>query len=134
LAYCQGYLPTEPGSTVRIRIVGKQGFLTVKGPTVGYARSEFEYVIPAEDAREMLKTLCRAPLIEKIRYRVEWQGLVWEIDEFAGENQGLILAEVELQDENQAIDLPDWIGEDVSHDPRYYNSNLAKYPFTQWPN
>ncbi|MDX2240807.1 MAG: CYTH domain-containing protein [Leptolyngbyaceae cyanobacterium bins.302] len=130
--YCQGYLASEPGRTVRIRIVGEQGFLTIKGATTGITRLEFEYAIPVEDARMMLETMCDRPFIQKTRYKISWGSLLWEVDEFAGENQGLILAEVELQDAEQAIDLPTWIGEDVSHDPRYYNSNLAKLPFSQW--
>ncbi|WP_026734830.1 CYTH domain-containing protein [Fischerella sp. PCC 9605] len=129
--YRQGYIPTQ-GATVRVRIVGNQGYLTIKGPSVKYSRSEFEYPIPIEDAKEMLETLCDRPLIEKIRYKVEWGGLIWEIDEFEGVNKGLILAEVELSDEKQEIELPSWIGEEVSSNPKYYNRNLVKYPFSQW--
>ncbi len=129
--YCQGYIVPGP-RTVRVRVVGDQGFLTIKGPSAGISRSEYEYPIPIEDALEMLHNLCEPPLIEKTRYRLEWDGVIWEIDEFEGENQGLILAEVELTDENQVITLPDWIGEEVSDDPRYYNANLAKNPFSQW--
>jgi CYTH domain-containing protein len=130
--YCQGYITSGNGRTVRVRMIGEQGYLTIKGPTVGLARSEFEYPIPVADAREMLETLCDRPWIEKTRYKIPWQGLIWEVDEFAGENQGLILAEVELTDPTQAIDLPDWIGKEVSDDRRYFNSNLAKHPFTHW--
>lgn len=129
--YRQGYIATGD-RTVRVRVVGEQAYLTIKGPTTGVARAEYEYVIPIDHALEMLQFLCDRPLIEKTRYRIPWAGLLWEIDEFAGENQGLIMAEVELHDPNQAIEFPDWIGEEVSHDPRYYNSNLAKYPFTKW--
>lgn len=129
--YRQGYIATGL-RTVRVRVVGEQGYLTIKGPTVGIARAEFEYPIPVQDASEMLETLCDPPLIEKTRYKIPWAGLVWEVDEFAGLNRGLIMAEVELPDPNQPIEYPDWIGEEVSHDPRYYNSNLAKHPFTQW--
>ncbi|MBF2027060.1 MAG: CYTH domain-containing protein [Oscillatoriales cyanobacterium C42_A2020_001] len=131
-AYCQGYIASSQEKTVRVRIVGEQGFLTIKGATQGIARSEFEYPIPVQDAQEMLETLCDRPFIKKIRYKVEWNGLLWEIDEFEGENAGLILAEVELTDADQAINLPEWIGADVSHDPRYYNANLARFPFSQW--
>ncbi|NJP08852.1 MAG: CYTH domain-containing protein [Leptolyngbyaceae cyanobacterium RU_5_1] len=130
--YRQGYIAADARRTVRVRIAGEQSFLTIKGATIGIARSEYEYPIPVEDAREMLQTLCVPPWIEKTRYTVEWEGFVWEVDEFDGENRGLILAEVELTDSEQAIDLPTWIGEEVSHDPRYYNSNLAKHPFSQW--
>ncbi|MDB9538716.1 CYTH domain-containing protein [Anabaenopsis tanganyikae CS-531] len=130
--YCQGYIPTKNQVTVRVRIVGQQGYLTIKGPSVECSRLEFEYPIPVEDAQEMLNTLCEQPWIEKIRYKVEWGGLTWEIDEFDGLNKGLILAEVELNDANQEIELPPWIGEEVSHDHRYFNSYLVKHPFSQW--
>ncbi len=130
--YRQGYIATRGSATVRVRIAGDKGYLTIKGPSVGYSRSEFEYLIPLEDAQDMLQTLCERPLIEKTRYKVDWGGLVWEIDEFDGSNKGLIIAEVELSDENQLIELPTWVGEEVSDDPRYFNSNLVKHPFTQW--
>ncbi len=130
--YRQGYISTkETGTTVRVRVVGDRGYLTIKGTTVGTSRAEFEYPIPVEDAREMLDTLCDRPLIEKTRYRIQQGELTWEVDEFAGENQGLILAEVELDDENQTVELPDWIDKEVS-DPKYFNVNLAKYPYSQW--
>ncbi|WP_017651424.1 CYTH domain-containing protein [Fortiea contorta] len=130
--YSQGYIATQKTATVRVRIVENQGYLTIKGPSINYSRSEFEYAIPIADAQEMLETLCDRPIIEKTRYKVEYGGVVWEIDEFAGVNQGLIIAEVELSDENQQIELPSWIGEEVSHDSRYFNSNLVKHPFSQW--
>lgn len=133
IVYCQGYIPTKEGPTVRVRIAGDRGFLTIKGPSVGNARAEFEYPVPVEDAREMLETLCDRPLIEKTRYKIAMGEFVWEVDEFAGENQGLILAEVELTEEHQIVELPDWIGEEVSGDFRYFNSNLAKNPFSRWP-
>jgi len=130
--YSQGYISTQKTATVRVRIVGDQGYLTIKGPSVKYSRSEFEYLIPIADAEEMLETLCDHPLIEKTRYRVEQGNLTWEIDEFEGVNQGLIIAEVELSDEEQQIELPSWIGEEVSDDPKYFNSNLVKHPFSEW--
>lgn len=130
--YRQGYISTQKAATVRVRIANNQGYLTIKGPSEKYSRSEFEYEIPILDAQEMLDTLCDRPLIEKVRYKVEWAGLVWEIDEFDGANKGLIVAEVELSDEQQQVELPDWIGEEVSDDSRYFNSNLAKIPFSQW--
>ncbi|QSJ19954.1 CYTH domain-containing protein [Nostoc sp. UHCC 0702] len=130
--YCQGYIATGEKATVRVRIAGNQGYLTIKGPSVKYSRAEFEYTIPIEDAQEMLDTLCDRPLIEKIRYKLEWNNLIWEIDEFDGVNKGLILAEVELTDEKQHIELPDWIDKEVSEDPKYFNSNLVKHPFSQW--
>ncbi|WP_427161724.1 CYTH domain-containing protein [Aliinostoc sp. HNIBRCY26] len=129
--YRQGYIASQ-GATVRVRIVKNQGYLTIKGPTVNYSRSEFEYPIPLADAQEMLDTLCVRPLIEKTRYKINVNNLLWEVDEFAGVNQGLILAEVELTDESQQIELPDWIGEEVSGNPKYYNSYLVKHPFSEW--
>ncbi|MEM7772653.1 MAG: CYTH domain-containing protein [Cyanobacteria bacterium P01_E01_bin.6] len=130
--YRQGYIRTQGLTTVRVRIAGDQGFLTIKGATQGISRLEFEYSIPRQDAEEMLNTLCDRPLIEKTRYVLEDNGMRWEIDEFQGDNQGLILAEIELTDAAQTIHLPDWLGQEVSHDSRYFNSNLAKHPFTQW--
>jgi adenylate cyclase len=131
-AYRQGYIPTQDKVTVRVRVVGEKGYLTIKGPTIQCSRLEFEYSIPIKDAQEMLETLCERPFIEKIRYKIEFEGLIWEIDEFEGVNKGLILAEVELGDENQEIELPSWIGQEVSHDSRYFNSNLVKHPFSKW--
>ncbi|MDZ8258054.1 CYTH domain-containing protein [Nostoc sp. ChiQUE01b] len=130
--YRQGYIATQDKATVRIRIVGEKSYLTIKGPNIKYSRLEFEYSIPVKDAQEILETLCERPFIEKIRYKIESAGLIWEIDEFDGVNKGLILAEVELSDENQQIELPSWIGQEVSDDSRYFNSNLVKYPFSQW--
>lgn len=130
--YRQGYMSTENGLTVRVRVVGEQGYLTIKGPSVGNSRSEYEYPIPVEDAQEMLNTLCQSPLIEKTRYKISHGKLIWEVDEFAGDNHGLIVAEVELKEEAQVVELPDWIGEEVSHDRRYANSNLARNPFRKW--
>jgi adenylate cyclase len=130
--YVQGYISTAKQATVRVRIVGSQGYLTIKGATVQYTRSEFEYPIPVADAQEMLDTLCDRPFIEKMRYTIAYGNLIWEIDEFAGVNQGLIIAEVELSDEKQQIELPIWIGEEVSDNPKYFNSNLVKHPFSEW--
>ena len=111
--YCQGYIPTSNETTVRLRIVGSQGYLTIKSKTKGYTRSEFEYPIPIKDAQEMLETLCLEPLIEKIRYKVKYGDLIWEVDEFFKENEGLIIAEIELQNESQSIDIPNWIDREV---------------------
>ncbi|MEC4986676.1 MAG: CYTH domain-containing protein [Oscillatoria sp. PMC 1068.18] len=130
--YRQGYLTRTPEKTVRIRVVGKQGYLTIKGKSSGNSRPEFEYSIPVEDAEEMLANLCEKPLIEKTRYKLNQGELIWEIDEFAGENQGLIIAEVELENENQVIELPGWLGEEVTDDPRYYNANLVSNPYCNW--
>jgi CYTH domain-containing protein len=130
--YRQGYLSTDKRRTVRLRVAGGRGYITIKGQTTGITRAEYEYEIPLRDAEEMLDQLCDRPLIEKNRTRVSWNNLVWEVDEFFGENQGLILAEVELTTADQLVELPDWIGQEVSGDPRYYNANLAKHPFTDW--
>jgi CYTH domain-containing protein len=112
--------------------VRDKGYLTVKGITVGTARAEYEYEIPADDASEMLDNLCEHPLIEKTRYRVQHHGLTWEIDEFEGDNAGLIVAEVELEEEDQAVILPDWVGKEVTGDPRYYNARLVNEPYARW--
>lgn len=130
--YRQGYLPTTDQRTVRIRVAGDQGYLTLKGPAQGLIRPEFEYPIPLQDAEAMLTKFCVSPLIEKRRYRVWVEDLLWEIDEFLGANAGLILAEVELTHPDQAIVLPDWAGSEVTHDSRYYNASLARYPFSVW--
>ena len=128
---CQGYLSSAKGRTVRVRTVGDKAYLTIKGMAVGATRPEFEYEIPYQDAKELLN-LCEMPLIEKDRYRLEEGGVVWEIDEFLGENRGLIVAEVELESEDQPFTKPDWVGEEVTGDPRYFNSNLIKKPYTKW--
>jgi len=130
--YRQGYLSSVKERVVRVRTIDKKGFLTIKGITVGVSRNEFEYEIPVEDANIMLDNLCEKPIIEKNRAKVEYEGLIWEIDEFFGENEGLVVAEVELTDENQEFKKPDWVGEEVSGDPRYFNSNLIKNPYKTW--
>ncbi len=130
--YRQGYLSTVKERTVRVRTAGEKGFLTIKGITVGASRPEYEYEIPVGDADEMLDGLCEKPLIEKTRYRIPDAGLTWEVDEFEGDNAGLITAEVELKDENQSVSLPAWIGQEVTGDPRYFNANLVAKPFTKW--
>lgn len=130
--YRQGYLSTVKERTVRVRTTGDKGFITIKGISVGATRSEYEYEIPLADANEMLDRLCERPLIEKTRYRVSHEGLVWEIDEFEGVNRGLIIAEVELEEETQSVTLPGWIGQEVTGDARYFNANLVANPFSQW--
>lgn len=131
--YRQGYIATvNKETTVRVRITGEQGYLTIKGKTQGATRAEFEYPISMEDALVMLETMCARPLIEKTRYKIKQGDLIWEVDEFIGDNQGLIIAEVELQEENQAVDLPEWIGQEVTGDLRYYNVNLVHHPFKDW--
>ncbi len=130
--YRQGYISTAGLTTVRVRVVGDQGYLTLKGAVQGITRPEFEYPIPKADADAILSTLCDRPFIEKTRYRIKHGDLCWEVDEFVGENQGLMLAEVELSDAEQSVELPDWIGVEVSGDPRYFNSNLVQNPFSRW--
>lgn len=131
VTYAQGYLAADPERTVRVRIAGNQGFLTIKGATVGCSRPEFEYAIPVDDAESMLGLCCQPP-IQKRRYTLTVADLVWEVDEFLGANQGLVMAEVELTDPAQAIQLPAWVGAEVTDDPRYYNANLAKCPYQNW--
>ena len=129
--YRQGYLSTAKERTVRVRTAAGKGFITVKGPTVGFSRSEFEYEIPLRDAEEMMR-LCEGFLVEKVRHRVSEAGLTWEVDEFLGENEGLVVAEIELEAEGQSFELPSWIGEEVTSDPRYTNSNLCRKPYKSW--
>ncbi len=128
----QGYLSTVKERTVRVRVIGGRGCLTVKGITVNATRTEFEYEIPVDDARRMLSDMCEQPIIEKIRYEVEWAGATWEIDEFLGVNAGLVVAEVELEQADQEIEIPSWVGDEVTEDPRYFNSNLIARPYSSW--
>ena len=128
----QGYLSSNKERVVRVRIEGEGATLTIKGRSRGATRGEWEYPIPLADAAELLDGLCEQPLIEKYRRRIEFAGNVWEVDEFLGANQGLAFAEIELSSEDQAFDKPDWIGEEVTHDPRYYNSSLIRLPYSQW--
>ncbi len=130
--YCQGYIPTLNKATVRVRIAGDKAYLCLKSIVVNISRSEFEYPIPVEEAKEILNSLCDTPIIEKNRYKVPIGGLLWEVDIFEKENKGLIVAEVELKSESQQIDLPDWILREVTGNPRYYNSMLAKNPYSNW--
>lgn len=128
----QGYICSLPGRVVRVRIEADSAMLTMKGKSSGISRGEWEYAIPLMDAEELLRDLCEQPLIEKKRYRIAINGLVWEVDEFLGDNAGLIVAEVELLSEEQSVILPNWVGEEVSHDHRYANANLFKHPYTRW--
>lgn len=130
--YRQGYLVRNIERVVRIRTIEDKGYLTIKGKTTGATRSEFEYDIPVDEAEVILDHLCEKPLIEKIRYKIEIGGLIWEVDEFLGVNQGLTMAEVELDREDQPFEKPSWIGEEVTGDPKYFNSNLVQHPFTRW--
>jgi adenylate cyclase len=129
----QGYLNSQKARVVRVRIEGPRAVLTVKGPTTGIRRAEFEYAIPLDDAREMLDQLCERPLIDKHRHVEIHNGLRWEIDVFHGENEGLVVAEVELPSADALVEPPSWAVEDVSDDPRYFNSNLLTRPFSTWP-
>lgn len=128
----QGYLSTDPARVVRVRSTPNGGELAVKGPTSGITRTEFQYTIPREDAETLLDTLCVRPIIEKVRYRQEFEGRTWEIDVFEGDNAGLVTAEVELQCADVPVALPPWLADEVSGDPRYFNSNLARFPYRRW--
>ena len=128
----QGYLSSARERVVRVRIEGEQAMLTIKGANVGATRGEWEYPIPLDDAADLLARLCQQPLIEKYRRRIDFAGNTWEVDEFLGANQGLVVAEIELDAEDQAFDKPDWIGAEVTNDKRYYNSSLIKLPFSAW--
>lgn len=129
--FCQGYLNRDRTRTVRVRIAGTTGYLTIKGVSKGATRAEFEYEIPLEDAKQLLR-LCDGPLIEKHRRKVTHEGMLWEVDEFLGDNQGLVVAEIELTSEEQAFSKPDWVGVEVTADERYYNSNLSVMPYKRW--
>lgn len=151
--YRQGYIPTVNGMTVRIRIAGERAFTTFKDHAVGLTRHEFEYEIPVADAQQMLTLMCAQPQIEKNRYVIPLEscsdttgnpciatlpdgtaieGLHWEVDEFHGDNEGLIVAELEVPSEDVHFTLPAWIGEEVTGDHRYYNSQLCKVPYNKW--
>jgi adenylate cyclase len=130
--YRQGFLSTEPERTVRVRVAGPRGSITVKGKNVGARRPEFEYEIPVADAERMLDTLCQRPLIEKVRYTLAVGPHTWEIDVFDGSNAGLVVAEIELMSEDEAFEKPAWVGDEVTDDPRYFNSNLVANPYQTW--
>ncbi|MCT7941927.1 MULTISPECIES: CYTH domain-containing protein [Shewanella] len=129
----QGYLNSDKARTVRVRVMGEQGFLTIKGLSnqAGLSRFEWEKEISVSEAQELLK-LCEPGVIDKTRYLVEYQHQVFEVDEFYGDNQGLIVAELEIATEQQTVSKPDWLGDEVTGDNRYYNSTLMKTPYTQW--
>ena len=128
----QGYLSADPARVVRVRIQGESAFLTIKGKSQGATRGEWEYPIPVLDAAELLDTLCQAPLIEKYRRRIQVGPHTWEVDEFLGANAGLVVAEIELASEDEVFDKPDWIGLEVTHDARYFNSKLIRHPYSSW--
>lgn len=127
----QGYLCTEADRTVRVRVKGAHGYLTVKGRNEGISRQEFEYEIPRKDAEAMLG-MCKPTIIEKARYHESHGAHLWEIDVFFGENDGLVLAEIELQREDESFERPEWLGKEVSMDNRYYNSSLSNKPYRKW--
>jgi adenylate cyclase len=127
----QGYLSSVKERVVRVRLEGDRAALTIKGLTTGITRAEFEYAIPPGDARSLL-ALCEQPLIQKTRYRLSVGDVVWEIDEFHGDNEGLVVAEVELESPDQAFERPTWLGREVSDDPRYFNANLVRHPYRHW--
>jgi CYTH domain-containing protein len=127
----QAYLSLEAERTVRVRIKKEIALLTIKGKTQGVSRLEFEYQIPLNDGLELLK-ICQGSVIKKKRYILQYDHLIWEVDEFEGDNAGLIVAEVELESEDQSFALPTWIKEEVSEDSRYYNANLVQHPFKDW--
>ena len=129
--YSQGYLNRAKERTVRVRIAGDEAFLTIKGASSGASRAEFEYSILLQDARELL-ALCEQPLIEKYRRKILYEGYVWEVDEFLGANEGLVVAEIELPSEKAAFAKPGWVGEEVTSDPRYFNSALSSHPWQRW--
>ena len=128
----QGYLNDVGPVSVRARIAGQRAWLNIKSRTLGISRDEFEYEIPLADAERMLDHLTTGPVIDKTRHFVRHGGLLWEIDEFHGENDGLIVAEVELEHVDQPFERPAWLGEEVSHEARYYNVSLVKMPYSQW--
>lgn len=130
--FVQGYLSSVKERVVRVRVEGTRARLTIKGLTSGMSRSEFEYPIPAADATLMLEGLCERPLIDKHRHIENVGGRRWEVDVFHGDNQGLVIAEVELQSEDDIVELPPWVGDEVTGDPRYFNSNLLAHPFNRW--
>lgn len=131
-AFRQGYLPAAAGCSVRVRVADDGAWLAIKAATPGLSRAEYEYPIPLDEANELLDTLCHQPVIEKTRYLVEHAGLTWEVDEFAGENAGLVIAELELDSEAQSFEIPDWLGTEVTGDARYYNASLASKPYCSW--
>jgi len=128
----QGYLSRTKDCVVRVRIAGDKAFISVKGSVTAVIRTEFEYEIPFSDAEVLLSDFCEKPLIQKTRYLVFHEGFTWEVDEFSGENKGLVIAELELENEDQVFEKPDWVGPEVTGDPKYYNANLVKNPYNQW--
>ncbi len=132
VVYRQGYLGADEKRTVRVRVIGNKGFMTIKGKSVGISRMEYEYEIPVADADTLLAELCIQPLIEKKRYRIDYKGFIYEVDEFFADNEGLVVAEIELNSENQKFEKPSWLGREVSDDNRYFNASLVTHPYSLW--
>lgn len=132
MRYRQGYLSTDPSNSVRVRVSGDKAWLTIKSATIGVTRHEYEYEIPAADGHEILDELCVKPLIEKTRFIVQHDGHAWEVDVFEGDNAGLVVAEIELGSADEEFTVPEWAGEDVSSDVRYYNQRLVEHPYSSW--
>ena len=128
----QGYIINEKSKVIRVREKGDDYFLTIKGNNIGISRLEYDFPISKEDAKELIFHFCKTTLIEKTRHYIEHKGHTWEVDEFHGKNNGLIVAEIELDSEDEKFEIPDWVGEEVTQDDRYYNMNLAIHPFTSW--
>ena len=128
----QGYIINEKSKVIRVREKGDDYFLTIKGNNIGISRLEYDFPISKEDAKELIFHFCKTTLIEKTRHYIEHKGHTWEVDEFHGKNNGLIVAEIELESEDEKFEIPDWVGEEVTQDDRYYNMNLAIHPFTSW--
>jgi adenylate cyclase len=128
----QGYLLGSSSASVRVRISGEQANLNIKSATLGVTRKEYEIPLSIDDAMEMLDDLCDKPVIEKTRHIVTYKGHTWEIDEFYGDNQGLVVAEIELTSEDEDFEKPNWVGAEVSDDTRYYNVCLIQHPYKEW--
>lgn len=128
----QGYIDVKDETTVRVRIKADKAFLTIKSKSSGSSRLEFEYEIPTGDAQQMIETLCRKPVIEKTRYKIDYAGKTWEVDVFYGDNKGLVLAEIELESEDEEFEIPSWIDKEVTEDKRYFNAYLSQNPYTKW--
>ena len=129
--YRQGYLFSDSNKTIRVRQTNDKGYITIKGSVIGLSRPEFEYEIPKADAEELLNQFSVSELI-KVRYKILFKNKIWEVDEFLGDNLGLIVAEIELEHENEQFEIPDWIANEVTDDNKYYNSCLAKTPYCNW--
>lgn len=127
----QGYLLTDPNKTIRVRVTDTKSYLTIKGLSIGATRPEFEYEIPKDEAEQLLDMFAISDLT-KIRYKVLFNNKLWEVDEFLGNNMGLIVAEIELENEDEAFDLPNWVEKEVTGENKYYNSNLSLFPYKNW--